>query len=328
SFDRALESTLKADFTLANSSFMMFSPDVAARVRELPEVGAVSEFRPGVFRADGVTSFLTAVDPATIDQVAELGVTEGTTDALAADTVLVFEDVANDEGWRVGDTVPAAFATVGDRPLEVVGIYSESLLVQSDYLIALETYEDVFPEQLDSVVLIKGAEGVPTDDVERAVSQAVESFSSIEVQDQAEFREQQAGFINQLLGLVTALLAMAILIALFGIVNTLGLSIFERTRELGLLRAIGMGRRQVRWMIRWESVIIAVIGAVLGIVIGVFFGWALRRSLEPEGVSELAIPAGQLLIYLVFAALAGVLAAVWPARRAARLDVLQSIAYE
>ena len=328
SFDRALESTLKADFTLANSSFMMFSPDVAARVRELPEVGAVSEFRPGVFRVDGVTSFLTAVDPATLDQVAELGVTEGTTDALAADTVLVFEDVANDEGWSVGDTVPAAFATVGDRPLEVVGIYSESLLVQSDYLIALETYEDVFPEQLDSVVLIKGAEGVPTDDVERAVNQAVGSFSSIEVQDQAEFREQQAGFINQLLGLVTALLAMAILIALFGIVNTLGLSIFERTRELGLLRAIGMGRRQVRWMIRWESVIIAVIGAVLGIVIGVFFGWALRKSLEPEGVSELAIPAGQLLIYLVFAALAGVLAAVWPARRAARLDVLQSIAYE
>jgi putative ABC transport system permease protein len=328
SFDRALQSTLKADFTLATSSFVMFSPDVAARVRELPEVGATSEFRPGVFRVDGATSFLTAVEPSTIAQVAELGITEGSTEALGADTVLVFEDVAADEGWRVGDALPAEFATVGDRPLEIVGIYSESLLVQSDYVIALETYEDVFPEQLDSIVLIKGAEGVPTDDVERAVTRAVEPFSNIDVQDQAEFREQQAGFIDQLLGLVTALLAMAILIALFGIVNTLGLSIFERTRELGLLRAVGMGRRQVRWMIRWESVIIAVIGAVLGIAIGVFFGWALRKSLEPEGVTDLAIPVGQLLIYLVFAALAGVLAAIWPARRAARLDVLQSIAYE
>jgi putative ABC transport system permease protein len=127
---------------------------------------------------------------------------------------------------------------------------------------------------------------------------------------------------------VTALLAMAILIALFGIVNTLGLSIFERTRELGLLRAIGMGRRQVRGMIRSESVIIAVIGAVLGIAIGVFFGWALQQALEPEGITELAIPVGQLVVYLVFAGLAGVLAAVWPARRAARLDVLRAIAYE
>jgi putative ABC transport system permease protein len=268
------------------------------------------------------------VDPATIDEVATLDVTAGSTQALVPDTILVFQDVAKDEGWRVGDTVPAAFPTVGDQPLEIVGIYGESLLVQADYLISLETYEDLYPEQLDAFVLIKGADGVSTDEVERVVTRAVAPFPNIEVQDQAEFREQQAGFINQLLGLVTALLAMAILIALFGIVNTLGLSIFERTRELGLLRAIGMGRRQVRWMIRWESVIIAVIGAVLGIAIGVFFGYALQQALEPEGVTELAIPTGQLLVYLVFAALAGVLAAIWPARRAARLDVLQAIAYE
>ena len=134
--------------------------------------------------------------------------------------------------------------------------------------------------------------------------------------------------MNQLLGLVTALLAMAILIALFGIVNTLGLSIFERTRELGLLRAVGMGRKQVKRMIRWESVIIAILGAMLGVVIGVCFGWALQQALAPQGVTELKIPVGQLILYVVFAGLAGVLAAIWPARRAAKLNVLESIAYE
>jgi putative ABC transport system permease protein len=328
SFDRALQDTLKADFTLVTSSQITFSPDVAVRVRALPGVGAVSEVRASAFRVDGATSFLTAVEPATIEEVATLDVTAGSTDALVLDTVLVFRDVAQEEGWRVGDVVPAAFAAAGDRPLEIAGIFDENRLVGADYVIALETYEDVFPEQLDAYVLVKGAEGVPIDEVERSVTRAVAPFPNIEVQDQAEFREQQAGFINQLLGLVTALLAMAILIALFGIVNTLGLSIFERTRELGLLRAIGMGRKQVRWMIRWESVIISVIGAILGIAIGVFFGWALRQALASEGVSELSIPIGQLLIYLVFAALAGVLAAIWPARRAARLDVLTAIAYE
>ncbi len=115
---------------------------------------------------------------------------------------------------------------------------------------------------------------------------------------------------------------------MFGIVNTLGLSIFERTRELGLLRAVGMSRRQVKRMIRWESVIIAIMGALIGVVIGVFFGWALQQALAPEGVTELVIPAGQLAIYVFLAALVGVLAAIWPARRAAKLDVLESISYE
>lgn len=328
SFDRALRDTLKADLTLTTSSQITFSPDVAERIRGLPEVGAVSEFRASTFRIGGANSFLTAVDPATVDQVATLDVSAGSTDALGIDSILVFRERAKEKGWTVGDTVPAAFATTGSRPLEIVGIFDETGLVQTDYVISLDAYEEVIPEQLDTFVLVKGAEGVPADDLRSAVTEAVAPFPNIEVQDQAEFREKQAGFIDQLLGLVTALLAMAILIALFGIVNTLGLSIFERTRELGLLRAIGMGRRQVRGMIRSESVIIAVIGAVLGIAIGVFFGWALQQALEPEGITELAIPVGQLVVYLVFAGLAGVLAAVWPARRAARLDVLRAIAYE
>jgi putative ABC transport system permease protein len=157
---------------------------------------------------------------------------------------------------------------------------------------------------------------------------ALQPFGNVEVEDQAEFRKSQEQVIDQLLGLVTALLLLAIVIALVGIVNTLALSIFERTREIGLLRAVGMTRRQVRGMIRWEAVIIAVFGALLGIVIGIFFGWALVQALQDEGITAFAIPVSQLVIYLILAGLAGVLAAVWPARRAAKLDVLRAVTVE
>jgi putative ABC transport system permease protein len=148
------------------------------------------------------------------------------------------------------------------------------------------------------------------------------------VQDQAEYKEQAAQAIDQFLALVQVLLLLAIVIALFGIVNTLGLSIYERIRELGLLRAVGMGRRQVRRMIRSEAVIIAILGAVMGIVIGVLFGWAMQQALASLGINRLAIPVSSLLLYLVIAGIAGVVAAIWPARRAAKLNVLESIAYE
>jgi putative ABC transport system permease protein len=197
-----------------------------------------------------------------------------------------------------------------------------------DWVVSIQTYEQNYMEQLDAYVLVKGAEGVSPTALHRAVEARVGDFPNIEVQDQAAFREKQAGFVDQLLGLVTALLLLAVIIALFGIVNTLSLSIFERTREIGLLRAVGMTRRQLRSMVRWESVIIAVFGALLGLALGVFFGFALQQALRDEGLSELRIPATQLLVYVVLAGLAGVLAAVMPARKAAKLNVLEAISYE
>ena len=328
SFDAALTETLKADYTLSTSSFTAFSPDVGERVAALPEVGVASAFRQHGFRVGDATSFLTAVDPATVEDVATMEVSEGSISSLGEeDTVLVHREVAEERGWSLGDEVPARFASSGDLPLTIVGIYDENRLV-GDYVVSLDTYEGVFTEQLDAFVLVTGAEGVPLPEVADSITAEVSEFANVQVQDQAAFREQQAGFIDQLLALVTALLLMAIVIALFGIVNTLGLSIYERTRELGLLRAVGMSRRQVKRMIRWESVIIAVFGAVLGIVIGVLFGWALQQALRNDGVTEFVLPIGQLVVYLVLAGLAGVLAAIWPARRAAKLDVLEAISYE
>jgi len=287
----------------------------------------VSEFRQNGFRFNGSTAFVTAVEPGTIEQVATLDMQEGTVGALSQGSILVHRDVAEDNGLAVGSTVELAFPATGERDFVVGGIFGENRLV-GDWVLSISAYEQLYTEQLDFYVLVKGAEGMAPAELERAVSQAVESYPNIEVQDQAAFREQQAGFIDQLLGLVTALLLFAVIIALFGIVNTLGLSIFERTHEIGLLRAVGMTRGQVRGMIRWESVIIAIYGALLGIAIGIFFGYALQQALASEGLTELTIPGVQLAIYLVLAGIAGVLAAVFPARRAARLNVLEAISYE
>ena len=329
SVDAALEAALKADYTLTTSSFNFFGQDVAAKVREVPGVASVAEFRQGGFRVNDTTAYLTAVDPAVVDDVTTLEASPGGIEALAGGQVLVHTDVAEENGWNVGDNVPAAFATRGDVDLEMGGTFDERRVVGVDYLISLDAYDEYFTEELDAFVMVKASAGADTAQVQDDINAALgEDYPNIDVQNQVEYREKQATFVNQLLGLVQALLAMAIVIALFGIVNTLGLSIFERRRELGLLRAVGMSRMQVRRMIRWEAVIISVFGAILGVAIGIFFGWALQQALVNEGVTELRIPVGQLVFYLVLAGLAGVLAAIGPARRAAKLDVLQAISYE
>jgi putative ABC transport system permease protein len=259
--------------------------------------------------------------------VANLGPSEGAIAALSDGDVLVYDETMKDNGWSVGDELPSAFATVGDRPLAIGGTFDDNRMV-GDYVVSLDTFDGLFRGQLDTFVFVKIAPGADASAVSAGVEKATAEFGNIQVQDQTAFREQQAGFVNQLLGLVTAMLLFAVVIALFGIANTLSLSIFERTRELGLLRAVGMGRTQVKRMIRWESVIIAILGALFGIAIGIFFGWSLQQALAPEGITEFVLPVGQLVFFLIFAALAGVVTAFFPARRAAKLNVLEAISYE
>jgi putative ABC transport system permease protein len=328
SFESALSANLRADLIVTTSSFTAFSPDVATKIEGVQGVDAVSQFRQGGFRVNGSTEFMTGVDPATIESVANLEPSPGALAALEQGDVIVYDKTMDDHGWAVGDEIPSQFPADGSVPLTIGGTFGENGIVGGNFVVSLDTYDRFFQPQLDTFVMVKTEPGADPAQVQAGMETVTKSFGNVEVQDQTAYRKTQEGFVNQLLGLITALLAMAILIALFGIVNTLGLSIFERKRELGLLRAVGMGRAQVKRMIRWESVIIAVMGAVLGIAVGVFFGFALQRALAPQGVTELAIPGGQLIFYVVFAGLAGVLAAIWPARRAAKLNILESISYE
>ncbi|HZA19562.1 MAG TPA: FtsX-like permease family protein [Actinomycetota bacterium] len=330
SINKVLDESMKADFLVQSSSFasQVISPKLAEELREKSELAAVAPFRLGQFRRDGASLFAIGTDPDALTQTADIGVVAGDLDDLESGGVFLYDATAEQLGLEVGDDLEMQFPSTGEQQLEVVGLFDDKTLIGSDYLISLDTYDANFPQKIDTSILIKAAEGVSLDEARAAVESVASKYPNVEVENQAEAKATYAEQIDQLLGLVTALLALALVIAVLGITNTLALSVYERTRELGLLRAVGMTRKQTRSMIRWESVIIVTIGAILGIVIGTFFGWALVQALSDEGITEFAIPGGQLLIYLVVAALFGVIAAIPPARRAARLNVLEAIATE
>ena len=222
---------------------------------------------------------------------------------------------------------PVEFALTGNLTLTVQGIYAKNPIA-GDYLIGLGTYDANFRNRLDQVVALKAAPGANVGQVRADLTKALSSNPSLKVQDQTEFKRDQKRQINQVLAFVLALLVLSLLIAWLGIVNTLALSVFERTREIGLLRAVGMGTRQVRRMIRLEAVVIAFFGALLGVALGLGYGAALVQALHSQGIDTTSFPVGQLIGYLVVGVFAGITAALWPARRAAKLDVLRAIASE
>ncbi|HET9672473.1 MAG TPA: FtsX-like permease family protein [Actinomycetota bacterium] len=328
SASQILDETLRADFILNSSQFNPISPEIARRLSERDAFAAVSPFRQGGVRIDGRTAFVSGIDPITLDRVASVPFDAGGVRALTRpDTILVFKGIAMARGLSVGDRLEVEFARTGTQPLEVVGIYADNRLL-GDYTISLEEYGENFAEQLDAIVFVKAAEGVAIDDARTAVDEVVAEFPNVEVNDQAEFKAQQDEVIDQVFGIVLVLLVLSVIISSFGIANTLGLSIYERVRELGLLRAVGMQRSQLGWMIVVEAVIVSLLGALLGIAIGILFGWAMQQALAELGVEVFAVPWGLLVAFAVVAALLGLIASIVPAVRASRIEVLDAIAYE
>jgi putative ABC transport system permease protein len=324
--DVQVDKTFTSDFLLDTGGFAALSPDLARRLDRLPEVEAASGVRSNLAEIDGATSDLVAVDPSSYGRIVDLGVTEGHLEDLDTDGIAVLDTVARARGWSVGDKVRIRFAATGEQRLTVAVVFYNKQYVNSPYVLGLPTYNANFTDRLDSQVLVKRAEGVSLGAARAAVERVAADYPTARVEDRADHEQAQYGEINRTLGLVYVLLALAVLIALLGIANTLALSVFERTRELGLLRAVGMARRQVRAMVRWESVIIALFGTGMGLAIGLFFSWALLKAGPDQ--ATLTVPVGQLAAITLVAALAGVVAAVPPARRASRLDVLAAIATE
>lgn len=224
--------------------------------------------------------------------------------------------------------VPATFPKAGTVQLRVAGTYDSKGLVNSDYVISTGAHDTYEPDRLTSTTMVLVDDGANVDTVESRIADALADHPDATVMNQEEFQGALSGLINQLLSLVTVLLLLAVVIALLGIVNTLALSVFERTRELGLLRAVGMTRGQVRAMVRWESVVISVIGALIGAALGIGLGLALTRALADQGIEKIAVPGVQLALYVVAAAIAGVIAAVGPARSASKVDVLRAVVTE
>jgi putative ABC transport system permease protein len=298
--------------------------ELAPRVAALPEVEAASGFRMAPARVDGVSTMLTSVDPSMVERVVDFDLASGSLVELGSNEVAINADAAADHGWELGDTVPVQFAETGEQPFTVVALFGEAD-VFGNYLISHAAYDANVADRFDVKIALALADGVDPETGRAAVESVTDGYPRAEVQDRAEFRAAAGANVDMLLSLIYVLLALAVLIALLGIANTLALSIMERTRELGLLRAVGMTRSQLRATVRHESVIMALLGTTLGLAIGVAFGWTVVQAMTDVGVSTFALPVPTLLVVALIAAVAGVAAAVLPARRAARLDVLEAI---
>ncbi len=289
----------------------------------VPGVKAVLAVQVGPAEINGSGGVLPGIETGPIDQIADIAVSEGSTSALGADSIAVSRSYADDHHLSIGSTVPAKFTDTAPTELTVAAIYDKSDMV-GNYFVSREGFQAHFDQPNDTQLFVS-ADKSELASVRTAIDEATAAYPTADVQDISEFKAQQAAQVNTVLTLVYVLLALAIVIAVLGIINTLALSIFERTRELGLMRAVGMARAQVRSSVRWESVIIALLGTGLGLVIGLFFGWAAVQALSSEGINTLAVPGGTLLVVVLLAIVAGAGAAVLPARRASRLDILSAI---
>jgi putative ABC transport system permease protein len=329
SINDAIDKGFTGDIVLDSGGGLVggVDPGLAQRVAAVPEVEAASGLRQGLAQVDGKAVIVQAGDPASIFQIMKIDVRQGSTSDLGATGIGIYRKVADDKHWTIGSAVPVNFAKTGHQTLHVAVVYGENAQA-GNYFLGTKAYNANFPSNLDSKVFVKMREGVSQATALAAVKQAAQAYPGVKVLDRGQYKAEQTKFFNQLLALVYALLGLAIIIALLGIANTLALSIAERTRELGLLRAVGMTRSQLRSAIRWEAVIIALLGTVLGLVIGIFFGWALVTALHDQGVTVFRLPVTTLLIVVVLAALAGALAAMPPSRRAAKLDVLRAVVTE
>jgi putative ABC transport system permease protein len=329
SFNHTIDTAFHGDFVITSPAGFGaggIDPSVTARVAKLPEVETAGSIRAGLAKIDGsVKQVLGASDGAFA--LVNVKPQQGRPGDLAPGTIAVYKNVAKDKHLSIGDVVPVVFKDTGLQHLRVAMIYGENQPA-GDYLLGMSTYARNFADQYDFQVFVKKAGGVKPATALGAVKQAAAVSPGAKVLDQTEYKADQTKFIDQLLGLIYALLALAILIALIGIGNTLALSILERTRELGLMRAVGMTRRQLRSSVRWESVIIALQGTLLGLVVGIFFGWALVTAMRDQGLNTLKFPTPSLVMIVVLAAIFGIVAALFPARRAAKLDVLRAIETE
>jgi putative ABC transport system permease protein len=325
----AVRQTLRADLVVVATDISGSSggvpPKVADRLRHTPGVTTVSEVGGGQWGLAGTTETLLAIDPATVTQMHQ--VDAPTTDAvrrLDDHGVLVRDTVAEHHGWKIGDMVPMTFARTGTRPLPIRGIFSTTA-VRTDYVISLPAFRANYAQPLFLEIDVKMATGFVTTAAQANVRRALADLPVVKVMDRSQVLTAQEGQVDRLLTPVAALLALSVLIGLLGIANALALSVHERTREIGLLRALGMARTQLRSMIRCEALIITGLGSLLGLALAIGFGWASVAAIRDLGVTELVFPVGQLGGLVAAATAAGLLAAILPARRAARLPVLEAV---
>jgi putative ABC transport system permease protein len=267
------------------------------------------------------------VGPGVLDDALHIPMGAGLATDLHGHSILIDSTLAADRGIGVGDRLTVGFPN-GTRTYVVGGIFDSNGAIRSDLLLTTDQLEAAGFVPQDSMVLVTGSPGASESRVRAEIDGVLQDNPTVTLKNQQEFLDEQKAQIDRLLYIVYALLGLAVVIAVLGITNTLALSVIERTHEVGLLRAIGLGRRQLRRMIRLESIAISLLGAMLGVAMGVVFGIVLQRAVSDQGVDVLSIPWRRLAVFVALSVVVGSLAAVLPARRAARLNVLEAITTE
>src|SRR6266540_1360597 len=330
SIRQSVSSSFGGDLVIASGGFVggRLDPRLAGEVGRLPEVRLATGISTGNVAVAGSGQEVSVAAPRELAQVLEPRMVAGSVRGLGDRQLAVTEQVADGKGWRLGTAVPVRFADGATESLTVGAIYRDSAVLNG-YLLPRAAWAPHAAQDVDATVLVGLRDGVGLAAGRAAVERVAARYGSPAVRDRQQYADTLAGGVRQGVAVVYVMLALAIVIALLGIANTLSLSIHERTRELGLLRAVGETRQQVRAMVRWESLIVALFGTVGGLGLGAFLGWALVRAAEAsDALGAFALPPLQLTVVLLVGALAGVLAGLRPARRAARLDLLAAIAAE
>ena len=332
SVSSSIDSAFTGDFVIDSGSFGQsgLDPSLAASVRDVPGVAIATGLRFGFAQADGQVTTVLGVDPGPLQQAQKFEVVAGDLTNLKADEVAISQSQADSQHRSVGQKLAVKFLDGGVQLLTIGAIYKLPT-PQSGLLVTYDGFAKRFPpsQNLDNLIYIKLAPGADSTAVKTELKRLVKAgFPTASVQDLTEYKDSQLGVLNILLLIITVMLVLAVVIALLGIFNTLLLSIYERTREIGLLRAVGGSRAQVRTTIRWEAVIFSLQGTVLGIAIGFGFSWVLVRAIAEDNPLTFAVPVGQLVAMVVLALVLGLLAAVIPAWRASKLDILKAIATE
>ncbi|WP_327673683.1 ABC transporter permease [Kitasatospora sp. NBC_00458] len=328
--DEATANDLKADYTVAMSNFSMLSPEVAPKIAGIPGLTAMSVVRtvPVKGATEYDTSWLTTVDAATIDRLVDLKVTEGSADALRQGKLLVGSDYAERNGLKVGSALTGTYPDGTKAALTVGGLVEHSTMLSG--LIAPDGVAGAHAAPgtgLDKV-FVKGSHG-PDAELKQALRDATGGNPLIAVKGDKDIKAENRQLVSAVLSMMYGLLGMSVVIAVLGVVNTMAMSVFERRREIGMLRAIGLDRRGIGRMVRLESLLIALFGGVVGVVLGIVTAWAGNQAIAKAFKNiTTVVPPVQVLGFLVAAALIGLLAALWPARRASRLDILSSIKSE
>lgn len=327
SLRETLENTVEADFFLQNDSFQSWSPELAISIEEAPEFESVTGLKFGTVLVEGDETEIQAAEAEELEELIDPDVTSGDmSDAADGQGILISEDEAEDLSVEVGDPVELTFADGSTESLPVAAIYADATIL-GGYVIDTATWTDHFSINDDFFVAAGLAEGVSIEEGRPVIEELADDYPQVNVETQEEFLESQESQLDGFLLVINVLLGFTIMIALIGIANTLALSVFERTREIGLLRAVGMTRRQTRSMVRWEAAIVAGFGAILGTAVGLVFGWAAVAALPDEFISTFDVPIPTLVIFVLVASAAGLVAAFFPARRAARMNVLEAISH-